>query len=293
MRRAAALALAILLAGCSALAPPPKAEQSEESEGLPIPRLTPRVPGRAEPECAHVQLDVLGGRPGEIGRAMGATLEVSIVAMCDAPLELAFGPRCPGELVLVEIVPFENLSERYVLGSDGAAYPARGPCPERAADTAPVLPAHFTLSRSYGWNATIASPCPGLRDCWTYEPVHEGHHEIVATVWGAGTAFWTASSVIRIWDFCTDIQLRDETPGEHRVELTIENGTRHGTSWNITRGEPAGTIRWCGPPGDRWVRYVDSATGVDESAKLNLTGAWIVVRHSPLRVEPPPTFEWV
>lgn len=278
-RRLAPLLLAaVLLAGCSW---PPPASQT----AAPTPEnatATPAQTGRpGAPNCLHLLATLTHG--DRVARADGVALQITVGALCPEPL-LDYAGACPGELALVELRG-DNDPLLGFLREDGAVFPPAAPCPPRAPRGNVFVPEGFALQTFRNWNSTLAVPCEdGAADCWRYEPAPPGYYRFVVELVEKSGARVRQTVGFLLADLCADIHV--VVPEGHAPRVVIDNTTSIGDGYD---GEINGLLyaRWCGEPGEHWVRYEDRRTGSSEEAILVFDATAIRIVPAPLRVEPP------
>lgn len=279
MRTLLATVLCALLAGCSALAPPPVA--GHEPEPLPIPTLTPTLPRGCAPAIA-IEPHGYALAPG-----VGAWWDVVLRPRGSCIARLGYGGACARDVLEVTIgeerwaAPFER----------GAAWAGESVCmPESwVADEPPTIPYGFELRRRYHWNGSVAEACEGqpIGRCVTFRDAPEGTYAIRARAFAPDGEPLLAEVNMTVHAFCADLFLMGASPGQHEMTLAVDNETVGGFSWTADgEEEPAPLGRWCGPRGERWLTLTDGSTGEKEEALVRLAEEHVYLRASPLRAAP-------
>lgn len=279
MRVLAGLLVAAWLAGCSALAPPPVAE--ERPEPLPIPKLTPTLPRGCAPTIAIEPHD-LALAPG-----IGAWWDVVLRPSGSCLARLSYGSACARDVIEVTIgearwaAPFER----------GAAWEGETACTPEAwtSEEPPTIPSGFELRRRYQWNGSVGEACDGqpIGRCVTFRDAPEGTYAIRARAFTADGEPLLAEANVTVHAFCADLFLVGAEPGPHEMSLAVDNETVGGLAWTAAEGDdPAPLGRWCGERGEHWLTLVDERTGKKEEALVGIAEDRIHLRASPLRAAP-------
>lgn len=276
--RLSGVMVALLLAGCSALAPPPAAQEAA-NDTLPIPRLTPTLPQGCLPTI------VIEPHGFALAPGVGAWWDVVLRSSGSCPARLAYGGVCARDILAVTIgeegwaAPFER----------GAAWANETVCTPQGwnPEEPPSLPYGFELRRRYHWNGTVGEACEGSRigQCVTFRDAAPGTYPIRAWAFAQAGEVLHAEVNMTVYPFCTDLFLVGAAPGHHEVTLAVDNETVGGAAWTDAEG-PVPLGRWCGARGERWLTLVDAVTGEKEEAVVRLDAERTHLRTSPLRTQP-------